>query len=290
MHSQKPSWRWARSSPSAARRSSGSRSSTLSRVADSRARPAEAEEAAVDPVLGARLLAEARHAARRASSSVTPNCSSGRTTVIVASAPWRRGRRAARRGRCRRGRRRRSRRSSASPPSSGSSSLMRPPVGVSRPVSTHSTSTPAGPGLGRGELARSARPCSRWRAGSAEALRGVEPDHVPDDRHARRSRRAAWGSPACAPAGACRARRRGSRRAAAGARSVSRATRSSTSAGTSKFACTALDVVVLFEHLDQPHQRARLGLVDRHEARRPVGHLGALHLDARLLQRRAHAR
>ena len=37
------------------------------------------------------------------------------------------------------------------PPSRSSSSLMRPPVGVSRPVSTHSTATPRGHGVSAGE-------------------------------------------------------------------------------------------------------------------------------------------
>ena len=46
---------------------------------------------------------------------------------------------------------------------------------------------------------------------AAEAVRRVDPDHVPDDRHDRRSRPAPSGSRGSAPAAGCRALRRGSR-------------------------------------------------------------------------------
>ena len=46
----------------------------------------KAEETGVDPLAGARLLAEAHHAIA-SSSTATPNCSSGCTTVRVAAAP-----------------------------------------------------------------------------------------------------------------------------------------------------------------------------------------------------------
>ena len=62
MQAQKPSWRNAASSPSAARRSSGSRSSTESSRRWSSAPGTQGEEAAVDPVLGPRLLVEPAHA------------------------------------------------------------------------------------------------------------------------------------------------------------------------------------------------------------------------------------
>ena len=87
MQSQKPSWRKARSCPAAASRSSGSRSSTESSLEHLEDVRLEAEEAAVDPVLAARLLDEPAHQPSPLSSA-TPNCSSGRTTVIVAGAPW----------------------------------------------------------------------------------------------------------------------------------------------------------------------------------------------------------
>ena len=60
----------------------------------------------------------------------------------------------------------------------------RPPVGVSSPVSTHSTSHPVGPALGRGELRDDLAQVAGGEQEALEALRGVDLDHVPEDRPA----------------------------------------------------------------------------------------------------------
>ena len=209
-----------------------------------------------------------RHApvARRARSRRTGARGARRSSSRARRAA--RGTRAAHRGRCRRGRRRRSRRSVSSPLEQLLEQLD-PPAGLGVEARVHApTLTPCGPLVLARRSARSARPCSRWRAGSGESPGRRTAGSRARRSACRRSPPAAWGSPGCAPAGGCRARRRGSRRAGRGGRCRYPATRSSTSAETSKLACTAPTSSLLLQRLDQPHQLARLGLVDRHEARR----------------------
>ena len=118
--------------------SSGSRSSTLSaQVVEGPG--LEAEEAAVDPVLGARLLGKPARRRRRPSRRRPTGGAAGRPS----SSPPRRGRGGSQHAPGPRPppRRRRSRRRAAAEPSRTDDP---PPGGVSRPVSTHSTSTPSG--------------------------------------------------------------------------------------------------------------------------------------------------
>ena len=213
MQSQKPSWRKARSSPAAASRSSGSRSSTLSAASSSSTAGLEAEEAAVDPVLGARLLAEARAPRPSPSSSATPNCSSGRTTVIVAGAPWR-GVEGEQRvevdvghavgvGRAERAVAQRASRARCSAPAGRRVQRRCPGTRPRRRAGHGSRGDEALDLLApvAGAAAGSAGSPARGRSGS-RARRSA----------ARRSPPAAWGSTGCAPAGGCPARRRGSPR------------------------------------------------------------------------------
>jgi len=63
------------------------------------------------------------------------------------------------------------------------------------------------------------------------------------------------------------------------------ATRSSTSAGASKLACTASTSSLSSSESIRRSKRAGVALIDGHERRRAVGHLGAVHLHAGLLER-----
>ena len=144
----------------------------------------EAEEAAVHPMVEPRLLLEGR-------SRGLPSPSVG-DAELAARADDRHGREVAVArveadqrpqvdvgdavgvGRAERRRPRRGRRRAAT----------RPPVGVSRPVSTHSISTACGPRLRGDVVADHLAEVSGRAARSAEALRGVDPDHVPQDRPA----------------------------------------------------------------------------------------------------------
>ena len=51
-----------------------------------------------------------------------------------------------------------------------------------------------------------------------------------------------------------------------------------------------VDVVVVLQRVDQPHQLRRAVLVERDERLGPLGDLGVLDLDAGLVERGAHAR
>ena len=142
MQSQKPSCRKARSSPGGGqRRAARARARCPRQVVEERR--LEAEEPAVDPVVEARLLLEASTRSS-SSSSAMPNWMRGRTTVTVAAvavSAVEGDQRlevdvgdAVRVGEAEASRRRAARATRAT----------RPPVGVSRPVSTHSISTGSG--------------------------------------------------------------------------------------------------------------------------------------------------
>ncbi len=189
-------------------RSSGSRSSTLSwRRWSSAPRRRQKKP----PLIQCSERGFSRKPVTRPSpsSSVTPNCSAGRTTVMLASPPCagvkgqQRGR-----GRCRRpvGVGRAERLLTREPVLQ----QLEPPAGRRVQTGVHALDAHAGGPIARaGCSARSARPCSRSPAGSGES-----PERRRARSHARRSarrrsRRAAWGSPGCAPAGVCHDRRRG---------------------------------------------------------------------------------
>ncbi len=167
----------------------------------------EAEEAAVDPVLGARLLDEAGDPVAVELGDAPLEVRDGPRSPSPAPRPPG-ARRAAPPGRRRRPRRRRSRRRSR-PPSRSPSAAIRPPVGVSSPVSTHSTETGAGQPPRR-RTARSARRGSRSRAGSDRSPAPRRSRSRARGSAARRSRPAASAPTRSSPAAACHGRRRGS--------------------------------------------------------------------------------
>ena len=68
------------------------------------------------------------------------------------------------------------------PPSRSSTAWIRPPVGVSSPVSTHSTETPAGQSVRAANAADQRGAEAGEQQDPAHALGGVDRDDVPDDR------------------------------------------------------------------------------------------------------------
>ena len=183
MQSQKPSWRYPRSSPAAASRSSGSRSRTESSPSSASALRLEEEEPGVDPLLHQRLLDEAADLVvgadhRDAPLRVRPDHRHRRGRAVGAveverlaevdvgdavgvgereralsqarSPPGRRGRPSVCRRRCR----------------------------GTRP------STPSGQSVGGAELGDHLPPVPGQQEEAPEAVRRIDPDHVPDDRTA----------------------------------------------------------------------------------------------------------
>ena len=173
------------------------------------------EEAAVDPVVRARLLVEAGDAV------VVADLGRRRTAARAGRRPSWPGRRggggvpARRPGRCRPRRRRRSAQNVASP------------TRVARPVNAaaggrvlagehalHAHAARATPPARR--TARRPRSCGRSAARSGESPGRRRSGSRATRSVARRSRRAAWGASGCAPAGGFRDRRRGSAHRASG--------------------------------------------------------------------------
>ncbi len=179
MQSQKPSWRKARSSPSAASRPAA-RARARCPPPGSRARPGSKQKKPPLIQCSLRGFSTKPRDPVPSSSSATPHCRFGRTTVIVASAPSCGGRRAGPEidvgdavgvgG------------AEASAAEALPQRAIRPPVGVSRPVSTHSTSTPSGQRSPRTNSADRLAEVAGGEQEAIEALRGVDPDHVPEDR------------------------------------------------------------------------------------------------------------
>ncbi len=141
----------------------------------------EAEEAAVDPVLRPRLLAEAAHAAVAvelgdAELELGPHHGHrGETPVLAVKA------RSAGGGRCRPRRRRRWRRTSA-PRAAVPACWIRPPVGVSMPVSTQRDRHAVGPFVRADDRLDQLALEASAEEEAPQPVSRVDPDHVPQDR------------------------------------------------------------------------------------------------------------
>ena len=169
----------------------------------------EAEEAAVDPALDLRLLVEAAH---------QPVVVELRDPELAARA----GRPSSSPGRRPRGGRRQRREidvgdpvrvggGECPSPIRSSATLIRPPVGVSSPVSTQLTSTPIRPGARLDPALDLLALVAREEQEPREALRAVDRDHVPEDRASADLDERLRNRLGPLAAGGCPARRRGSR-------------------------------------------------------------------------------